>query len=198
MSVENNTNSFGGGFASPPIDAAHGFRAAMNAMARPGTIQAITGAVPPAGISAAAGTLLLTLCDPETGVYLAPDVDSVPLREWLAFHTGAPIVPADAADFALGSWAALMPLDQYRIGTAEYPDRSTTLIVEMADFGAANASLSGPGIKNVATLALPDTAACLAACQGNAMLYPLGVDFFFTSGSELAALPRSTKISAKD
>ncbi|WP_375698135.1 phosphonate C-P lyase system protein PhnH [Pseudophaeobacter sp. TrK17] len=194
MSLDIETNSYGGGFATPPVDAANAFRAAMNAMARPGTVQDITGAEPPAGISAAAGCLLLTLCDPETGVYLAPDVDSPALRSWLAFHTGAPFVPADRADFALGSWGALMPLSQYRIGTPEYPDRSATLIVELADFSAANATLSGPGIKEQSHLALPD----VVACQGNAAQFPLGVDFFFTCAAQLAALPRSTTILAKD
>ena len=92
MSLDIETNSYGGGFATPPVDAANAFRAAMNAMARPGTVQDITGAEPPAGISAAAGCLLLTLCDPETGIYLAPDVDCPALRSWLAFHTGAPLL----------------------------------------------------------------------------------------------------------
>ncbi|OIQ45853.1 MAG: phosphonate C-P lyase system protein PhnH [Roseobacter sp. MedPE-SW] len=194
MSLDMETNSYGGGFATPPVDAANAFRAAMNAMARPGTLQNITGAEPPAGISAAAGCLLLTLCDPETGIYLAPDVDSPGLRSWLAFHTGAPFVAADQADFALGSWQALLPLGQYRIGTSEYPDRSATLIVELTEFAAQNASLTGPGIKDSTTFALPD----LGACQGNASQFPLGVDFFFTCHSQLAALPRSTTILAKD
>ncbi|MEP2716083.1 phosphonate C-P lyase system protein PhnH [Pseudophaeobacter sp.] len=194
MSLNTETNSYGGGFATPPVDAANAFRAAMNAMARPGTVQDILGAEPPAGISPAAGCLLLTLCDPETGVYLAQDVDSAPLRSWLAFHTGAPIVAAEQADFALGSWTDLMPLEQYRVGTSEYPDRSATLIVEIAEFTAPNATLTGPGIMDRAGLALPD----IAACQANALQFPLGVDFFFTSGCQLAALPRSTKIMAKD
>lgn len=192
MQAQARNTVYGGGFANPPVDSAHGFRAAMNAMARPGTIQQISGAVPPDGISLAAGALLLTLCDPETGVYLAPDVDSDDLRGWLTFHTGAPVVAAEQADFALGSWAALMPLDRFRIGTAEYPDRSATLIVEMPELDAPNARLQGPGIKDSARLKLPD----LEAFQRNAMLYPLGVDFFFTSGLQLAALPRSTKVTA--
>jgi len=87
-----------------------------------------------------------------------------------------------------------MPLDQYRIGTSEYPDRSTTLIVELESFTAANVSLSGPGIKDSTDFALPDS----TACQGNAAQFPLGVDFFFTSGGQLAALPRSTTILAKE
>lgn len=192
MQPQTQNTIYGGGFANPPVDSAHGFRAAMNAMARPGTIQEISGATPPAGISPAAGALLLTLCDPETGVYLAPDVDSEALRGWLTFHTGAPVVAVEQADFALGSWASLMPLDRFRIGTAEYPDRSATLIVEMPSLNAPNAQLQGPGIKDAANLSLPE----LDAFQHNAMLYPLGVDFFFTSGSQLAALPRSTKVTA--
>lgn len=194
MSLEIETNSYGGGFATPPVDAANAFRAAMNAMARPGSVQDITGAEPPAGISPAAGCLLLTLCDPETGVYLAPDVDSPALRSWLAFHTGAPCVAADQADFALGGWDALMPLAQYRIGTPEYPDRSATLIVEQDAFAAPNVSLSGPGIKDRTDFALPD----VADCQGNSLQFPLGVDFYFTADKQLVALPRSTTIQAKD
>ena len=194
MSLDIETSSYGGGFATPAVDAANAFRAAMNAMARPGRLQEISGAQPPAGISPAAGCLLLTLCDPETGIFLAPDVDSPALRSWLAFHTGAPFMAADRADFALGSWEALMPLSTYRIGTTEYPDRSTTLIVELPEFAAPNASLTGPGIKDSMSFALPD----VAACQGNAAQFPLGVDFFFTSGAQLAALPRSTSIQAKD
>ncbi|MGR3760369.1 phosphonate C-P lyase system protein PhnH [Roseobacteraceae bacterium NS-SX3] len=184
---------YAGGFGTPPVDAAHAFRAAMNAMARPGQVQRITGAAPPGGISVAAGSLLLTLCDPDTGVYLAPDVASENLRGWLAFHTGAPLVPAEEADFALGGWEALMPLLRYRSGTPEYPDRSATLIVEVAGCTPHNAVLRGPGIKGTAQMALPDT----AVLQANAQRFPLGVDFFFTSGAEAAALPRSARISAE-
>ncbi len=182
---------FTGGFSNPPVAAAQAFRAAMNAMARPGKVQEITGAAPPEGISVAAGSLLLTLCDPETGVYLAPDVDSEALRGWLAFHTGAPIVSAEQAGFALGCWQELQPLSRFRIGTAEYPDRSATLIVEMRSLNVPNAGLNGPGIKSTASMQLPE----IAAFQANAALYPLGLDFFFSSGSQIAALPRSTQVT---
>ena len=98
-----------GGFGDAPVEAARAFRAAMRVMARPGTIEALEAARPPAPVSVAAGTLLLTLCDHETGVYLAGVYDTAELREWLAFHTGAPVVAAEDAQFALGDWAALMP-----------------------------------------------------------------------------------------
>ncbi|WP_417675357.1 phosphonate C-P lyase system protein PhnH [Pseudodonghicola sp.] len=183
--------AFGGGFADPAIEAARAFRAAMNVMAKPGEIRALDTAVPPAPLSAAAGTLLLTLCDPETGVYLAGPCDTAEVRGWLAFHTGAPVVAAPEADFAVGAWDDLQPIDRFRIGEGEYPDRSATLIVEMAALDPAGAALRGPGIKEVAHLSLPD----LAAFQGNAMLYPLGLDFFFTCGGRVAALPRSTQVA---
>lgn len=93
--------------------------------------------------------------------------------------------------FALGTWEALGPLSAYPIGTPEYPDRSATIIVECADLAADGATLTGPGIRDTANLSLPET----QAFQANASLFPLGLDFFFTSDNRIAALPRSTKVS---
>lgn len=179
-----------GGFASPSVDAAHAFRAVMQAMARPGTITRLQGAAPPSCLSVAAGAVVLTLCDRETPIHLAPEVDTPDLRAWIAFHTGAPLVSPRSCQFALGSWAGLAPLDAYAIGTSEFPDRSATLIVELPVLSLSGATLRGPGIKDRATLSLPD----LAAFQRNHSLYPLGLDFLFTSGDLLAALPRSTEV----
>ncbi len=179
-----------GGFANAPVDAAHAFRAAMNVMARPGTIEVLNGAEPPAPVSAAAGTLLLTLCDPDTPLHLAGDYDCEAVRSWISFHIGAPIVAAERAMFALGKWEALAPLTRFAIGTPEYPDRSATLIVEQAKLDQDGMSLRGPGIKDCASMFLPET----EAFQRNATLFPLGLDFFFTSGEQVSALPRTTKV----
>ncbi|MEX0316475.1 MAG: phosphonate C-P lyase system protein PhnH [Ruegeria sp.] len=184
---------FSGGFGNAPLDAAHAFRAAMTVMARPGEIRELTGAEPPAPLSVAAGTLLLTLCDPETGIHLAGEADTAEVRQWLAFHTGAPLVTAAEADFAVGRWQALAPLDTYRMGTPEYPDRSATLIVECDALAQSGAVLRGPGIRERARLSVPD----VPAMQANAALYPLGCDFFLTSGAQVAALPRSTQVMAE-
>lgn len=184
---------FSGGFRDAPIDAAHAFRAAMTAMARPGEIRELSGTEPPVPLSVAAGTLLLTLCDADTRVHLAGATDVPDLRHWLTFHTGAPLCAANEADFVVGRWADLMPLDQYRIGTPEYPDRSATLLVDCETLNQRGTVLSGPGIRDVAHLSLPD----VTALQRNSMLYPLGLDFFFTCGAQVAALPRSTQIKAE-
>lgn len=179
-----------GGFAETPRDAATAFRAAMRAMAMPGTIETLTGAAGPAPLSPAASVLLLTLCDPDTPVHLAGEHDTQDVRDWITFHTGAPFVAAGQAMFALGTWEALAPHTGYAIGTAEYPDRAATLIVEMPVLQALGACLSGPGIKSEAYLNLPD----IPFLQANAGLYPLGVDMFLAHGNRVAALPRSTKV----
>lgn len=187
-----NADVLKGGFADAPVDSAHAFRAAMNVMARPGVIEEVAGAVPPAPMSVAAGVLLLTLCDPETPIALCGAHDCADVREWIAFHIGAPVVAPEQAMFAVGTWEAVQPIEAYAIGTAEYPDRSATLIVEMEALAAEGAVLRGPGIKTQAALSLPE----VAAFQRNAVLFPLGLDFFFCAGSRLAALPRTTRVEA--
>lgn len=187
-----NADVLKGGFSDAPVQAAHAFRAAMNAMARPGTREAIHGAVPPSPLSIAAGTLILTLCDPDTPLHLAGACDCKEVRDWVAFHVGAPIVPAEQAMFALGAWSALAPLTRFAIGSPEYPDRSATLIVECETLSSDGPTLSGPGIKDTAQMALPE----IEAFQMNALLFPLGLDFFFTAGAEVSALPRTTKVEA--
>ena len=182
--------AFQGGFAAPATDAAHAFRGLMEAMARPGTIHTVSRAAPPEGLSLAAGVAILTLCDPETSVHLAGGADIQAVREWVTFHTGAPLTDAAQCDFALGTWADLLPIDRFKIGTAEYPDRSATLIVEMEHLSQNGATLTGPGIQDTAQLSLPET----AAFQANHRLFPLGRDFIFTCGVQLCALPRSTEV----
>lgn len=179
-----------GGFQNPPVQAAHAFRAAMECMARPGRIDTLTGANGPAPLSGAQAALILTLCDPETPVHLAGAWDVAGVRDWITFHTGAPLVGAEAAMFAVGSWDDLMPLERFAIGTAEYPDRSATLIVECDRLEAEGVVLRGPGIKDQAALSLPET----QAFEANAALFPLGLDFFFTCGARIAALPRTTRV----
>lgn len=179
-----------GGFADPAVQSAHAFRALLEAMARPGRIQPVTGAAPPAPLSVAAGVALLTLTDPTTPLHLAGAADCAAVRGWIAFHTGAPLVAAEAAQLALGRWADLQPVSRFRIGDPAYPDRSATLIVETDRLDPAGARLTGPGIATEARLSLPET----AAFQANRALFPLGFDAILTCGDRLAALPRSTRV----
>ena len=181
-----------GGFTTAPQQSARAFRAALEAMARPGTIWTLDGAAPPAPLSIAAGVLVLTLCDGTTPLHLGPTLDTPLIRDWITFHTGAPLVTAPMAQFALGTWADLSPVDRFAIGLPDYPDRSATLIVEMATLTPTGPRLTGPGIATDARLSLPET----AAFQANRILFPMGFDTYLTCGNRVAALPRSTKVEA--
>lgn len=183
-----------GGFIEPALQSADSFRAILEAMARPGRIQNVSAATPPAPVSPAAGSVLLTLCDGDTPVYLAGDADTEDVRAWIAFHTAAPISSPETATFALGTWHALQPLDRFPPGRTDYPDRSATLIVEMSELSPYGTTLSGPGIEAEESLSLPET----QAFQSNSARFPLGLDFIFTCGGRLAALPRTTKVAAPD
>lgn len=185
-------SSLEGGFTNAPVQSAQSFRKIMNVMAKPGTIETLAVATPPAPLSAAAGSLLLTLCDAQTPIYLAGKYDNSAIKEWITFHCNSPFADAENSMFALGDWDQLQPLHAFPIGTPEYPDRSATLIVELDELSASGAELSGPGIQYTSALSLPD----ITAFQKNALLFPLGLDFYFTSGEQIAALPRTTKVQS--
>lgn len=181
-----------GGFTDAPVQSSLAFRAVLESLSQPGKIRRLAGAAPPAPLSVAAGVLLLTLCDTTTPLHLAGAYDTADLRDWVTFHTGAPLVAAEAASFALGVWPALQPLDRFAIGLPDYPDRAATLIVEMPVLSNSGARLTGPGIADHAHLSLPE----VAAFQANHALFPLGFDCLFTSDNQIAGLPRSTKVEA--
>lgn len=186
-------SSLEGGFVDAPIESAQAFRKIMNVMAKPGLIEDLTVAAPPQPLSPAMGTLLLTLCDGQTPIFLTGKYDISAVREWITFHCNAPFGDAVSCMFAVGDWNSLLPLDQYPIGTSEYPDRSVTLIVETDELISQGHDLSGPGIKTVKQLSLPET----KAFQRNALLFPLGLDFYFACGDKIAALPRTTKVACQ-
>jgi alpha-D-ribose 1-methylphosphonate 5-triphosphate synthase subunit PhnH len=181
-----------GGFADAPIQSARAFREVLEAMARPGTIHRVAGARPPMPLSPAAGTVLLTLCDSTTPLFLAGDADCPDVRDWVAFHIGAPLFAPDKAAFALGQWDDLQPVSRFSVGLPDYPDRSATLIVEQDWLTNHGPALTGPGIETATWLNLPET----AAFRANRALFPLGFDTIFTSGDRIAALPRSTRVEA--
>ncbi|MBT5195487.1 MAG: hypothetical protein HOM07_24320, partial [Rhodospirillaceae bacterium] len=72
-------------------------------------------------------------------------------REFLKFHCGASIIdaPNDAAFAILDGGDVTPALDAFNPGTAEYPDRSTTVIFQMDRLMAGcGHTLRGPGIQD--------------------------------------------------
>lgn len=185
------------GFGNPVFDSQDMFRHLLEAMSYPGRIVgAATLARAPAPLSRAAAAAFLALADYETPVWL--DATAQPARDWLRFHCGCPVVadPA-AARFALvADPTAMLPLSAFNPGTDEYPDRSTTLVIEVAGLGSnGGVRLSGPGILGEAHFAVDGLPARIwDQWRENRVLFPGGVDLILTCGDRLAALPRTVKV----
>ena len=65
-------------------------------------------------MSNAAATILITLCDYESNVYLSKDFNTDEVKDWLIFNTGAIVSDKQNADFAVGDWKSLLPLDEFK------------------------------------------------------------------------------------
>jgi alpha-D-ribose 1-methylphosphonate 5-triphosphate synthase subunit PhnH len=183
------------GFRDPVHDAQTTFRAILDALAHPGRIverPAALAALAPLGDAAAA--IALTLCDMDTPIWL--DSGLARCADYLRFHCGAPqaAAPGDAHFAFISDPSALPALDTFALGSDEYPDRSTTLVVEIAGLRAGKGhTLSGPGIAGSARLAvagLPD--GFWRERETLAVLMPRGLDVIFTCGPRLAVVPRTT------
>jgi len=188
-----------GGFADLVKDSQSVFRTVMDALSRPGLKQPIhVDAAPPAPLSPEVAAIALTLADHDSPVWLDETLAaSEAVVAWLKFHTGAPIVsdPREA-DFALVTgWATLPKLDAFGIGTDEYPDRSTTLVLAVEGFDGADRTITGPGIKDTGTLTIAGiTGDFIAQWALNRELFPCGVDVVFAGAGQVVGLPRTTRI----
>ncbi len=183
------------GFADPVGGAQACFRAVLDAMSRPGTLHAAgAGLSPPAPLDPATAAALLTLVDGETP--LAMDAGFAPAAAWIAFHCGvAPDAAPALAEFVLAS--ALPDLAGLASGTDEMPEASATVILQLDGLGRGREFvLAGPGLAGPARFAAAGLPADFAArWAANHALYPRGVDLILCAGTQLAALPRSVRIS---
>ena len=189
-----------GGFTDPVFQSQTIFKTLMDGMARPGTIyDAALQAGQPEPLGNAAGAIALTLCDHDTLVWLSAGLAKSAMPEWIGFHTGAPITREKAqSSFAfIEAGTAPSSFGLFAAGTQEYPDRSTTLILEVAALGEGEKlSLTGPGIlgtRTVAVSGLPDMFQRL--WDDNRALFPRGVDVILTAGAQFLCLPRTTRIA---
>ncbi|TPI75828.1 phosphonate C-P lyase system protein PhnH [Mesorhizobium sp. B2-8-9] len=198
------TQSIDGGFAEPVFNAQAVFRAIMDAMARPGTVQPLPQpARPPAPLSATAGAVALSLCDNDTPVWLDPPLQTeAAVKAWLGFHTGAPLAntPADAHFALIANPKEMAALDGFAQGTQEYPDRSTTLILLVDDLASGpSLLLEGPGIEKTSMIAPPGMPRhFVEQWKQNNQRFPRGVDIILAAPGHLACLPRTTRIKTME
>lgn len=192
------------GFVDLVASAQTTFRAILAATSRPGTVWPIGIELSaPAPLSPGAAAVALTLCDRDTPVWLDPPLcatEAVPA--WLRFHCGARVVEQpEAASFAFAANpSALPPFQHFNLGAADYPDRSTTIVLLAETFRSGhNLVLRGPGIRNQQSLRaapLPDDIS--ERLKFNRSLFPRGVDLLLVTADQIAALPRSVRLRSEE
>ncbi|MBI1206365.1 MAG: phosphonate C-P lyase system protein PhnH [Azospirillum sp.] len=187
------------GLARPVLDSQRVFRAVLRAMSRPGVPVALP-VLPPAPLPLTPATvaLCLTLADFETPLWLDRAATTPAALAHLRFHCGCPIVtdPAAALFAVIGDGSTVPPLNAFAPGEPDYPDRSATLVVQVAGFGTGpRRMLHGPGIETSQALAVSGLSdGFWAAWRDNTARYPLGVDVVLASPDALVGLPRTVQI----
>lgn len=188
------------GFADKVLSAQSTFRSVMDAMARPGSIQRIAStAGTPVGMMRGAAAIALTLFDHDTPVWLDGRMSATAdVAKWLKFHTSAPVVAdSSIANFALiGDPQSLPALDRFAFGSNEYPDRSTTLVLQVESLtDGPVVELQGPGIDGSAALrASIQPHDLFERLSINAALFPRGIDVVLVHDHSIVAIPRTTRL----
>jgi alpha-D-ribose 1-methylphosphonate 5-triphosphate synthase subunit PhnH len=176
------------------------FRVALDALSHPGRVfdMPLETALPRQGHGAAAA-LLLGLLDADTTLWLSPSLASSDAPVWLRFHTGCQIV-ADSAE-AQFVWVAQgddMPqLSKLQLGSDAYPDQSATCVLEVDSLHSDPSAwrLQGPGIPTERSLRVRGIAPEFALqWAGNHASFPRGVDVYLCTATQIAGLPRTTRI----
>jgi alpha-D-ribose 1-methylphosphonate 5-triphosphate synthase subunit PhnH len=195
------TQVFEGGFTDTVLNSQEVFRALMDAMANPGRVIPVGDlALAPSPLSPVVASIAATLLDHDAVVWCDKPVKaSQDAVAWLKFHTGVELTnDPSQADFALVSDIENMPsFDSFAKGTSEYPDRSTTIILQVAGFdGPQDLILEGPGIKDREVFAPSELPKMfIEQWAVNRGAFPRGIDLIFAGNGAVAALPRTTRIS---
>lgn len=188
------------GFADKVLSAQSTFRSVMEAMARPGRVQqVIAGVGTPGPLMRGAAAIALTLFDHDTPIWLDAKMrHSSEVAKWLKFHSGAPVVEdSSISSFALiGDGGALPDMARFAIGSNEYPDRSTTLVIQVKSLtDGRHYELRGPGIDGAMTLrATIEPTDLFERLSINETLFPRGIDVVLVSGDAIVAIPRTTRL----
>lgn len=186
------------GFQNAVHEAQRTFRSLLEALSHPGQpYQPNVNITPPAGLTPTCAAACLTLIDLETVVWLQPSL-SADVQNWLRFHTGCRFTqdPSSATFAVIETFSADLTLEDFNWGSAEEPEQSTTLLIQIKDLASGEPkTLSGPGILgNISFVpTLPDTF-WTQWVQNNAA-YPLGLDCFLFTDDAVTGLPRTTYLT---
>ncbi|MGP3591230.1 phosphonate C-P lyase system protein PhnH [Vagococcus sp. WN89Y] len=185
-------------FASAVHDAQHCFRRLLKAMSEPGVIVSLPQLKhgwPP--LNPASTSVLLTLVDNDTPVWLSEAVSNDLIRQNLRFHTGAPLVDQPGQSlFAVADYTlSALQLSELPAGSVVSPENSATLILQLpALSGGRMLRLTGPGIQEERMIA-PQLPECITdEFTDRPHAFPTGIDVILTCGDRALAIPRTTLV----
>lgn len=183
------------GFQDAVHEAQTTFRALLEALAHPGRACPIASPMmSPKELFSTCAAACLTLLDLETQVWLQPGLE---IESWLRFHTGCRVTrDPQQANFAVIWDVTRSPdLQAFNPGTAEYPEASTTLLIQVEHLMDGEAVvLQGPGILGERTIAPQLPKLFWPQWIKNHRAYPLGVDVFLFDPTHVMGLPRTAAI----
>ncbi|WP_433430835.1 phosphonate C-P lyase system protein PhnH [Nonomuraea sp. CA-141351] len=181
-----------------PAQAQADFRALLNALSRPGVLDAVGRADGPPALTVAAG-----LADVEVPTAVLTDSGDEHWARALHLATSAPVAPPEAARMVV----ALRPptaaeIAAMRRGDALHPEHGTRLIAAVTTLGEEGVGLAlrGPGVPGTRRLRVAGLprAVFAALAEANAG-FPAGIDTFLVAGDgTVAGLPRSTRIEIEN
>lgn len=185
------------GFTAPIHDSQQTFRQALLAMSEPGQWQAVAAVEPIEMLNVGTVSLVLSLLDADTTLWLPSEWQTSNVTANLIFHSGCKIISDQAkAQFAIYSLSQFLADESiaFSLGDERYPDQSTTLIIQLPETAPLIAShWQGPGIQAVRACNLPLTDSFWQKRQ-KLIHFPRGIDFIFTQGDKILGLPRTTQI----
>lgn len=193
-------SAYDGGLSDPVSGTQLVFRLVMDAMARPGTVHPVPVLTqPPKPLYPVTGAVISTLADADTPIWLDPALAKAgDVRDWIVFHTGAPVTQhqSEASFAVVAAPKTLSALNGFALGSQEYPDRSTTIILQVDTLAEGPMlEFEGPGIDGRMPLrADPLPQHFAAQWRANRSAFPRGVDLILAAPDSVAALPRSARL----
>jgi len=162
------------------------FRAMMNALSMPGSIEKVEPLFD-SHLLAMANTLLYS----EVSFHYEGR-EEFGLIEAI---TNSKKVQAEEADYVFSDEINDYLFNKGKVGTSKDPEFSTTFVFKCEDFKGQKVRLSGPGINEKIEVTLPIDKSFIDFFNEKNSYYPLGNEvFFLNQDSEIIGITRTTKV----
>ena len=185
-------------FTLPVQDAQHSFRRLLKAMSEPGVIvslQQIQHGWQPLNI--ASTSLLLTLADHDTPVWMAAALNNDLVGQNLRFHTGATLVeqPQQAIFAVACDTISAEQLNVLSAGTLAAPETGEFLLYLETGQRAIRSEQTKAAVLAEERMIAPQLPDCIIdELTERPHPFPLGIDLILTCGERLLAIPRTTHV----